>query len=547
MDFFHILMPISGVTIFWPGLVILGFGVGILGGFFGMGGAWMVTPGLNILGFPMAFAIGTDIAHMAGKSIVSTMRHGKFGNIDYRLALIMVIGTIFGLELGAQMIMWLERLGKVDITVRWIYVILLLLITLIIFIDTYRNMRKRRAARESGQVLDKLSTGLEWHKALHRMRIPPVVHFEKAQVTCSAWLPISISLFTGWLAGVLGIGGGLIRMPSLVYFVGCPTHIAVGTDLFECLISGLYGTASYSMKGRTELLAALIMLVGAAIGAQIGTVATKYIKGYGIRIAFGTAVFGCCISIILKLIPEYVRGTAEIMGTASTWLILGLVSLLSLYIFIKMVDGARKEIAAKRKSVSLQVLLVILLCLFQGCGEMGHIEQGRVVDYDRENRTVAIIHDNNSDPEKPDYVLPPVIFKLPDDLHEMGPEPKAGKRIRLDTEHNQIVILDQAAGRFTTIEYNVISLKAGIERDDPLVYDWSEKKAKDFPVIDNARRTIIIYSKREKTLVTFTVPDKYSALPPETWSAGDEARIYYRENGIALRFMNITKTDIFEK
>jgi len=118
MNSWHVLMPIAGVEIFWPGLIILGFGVGIIGGFFGMGGAWMVTPGLNILGFPMAFAIGTDIAHMAGKSLISTMRHSKFGNVDYRLGLIMIVGTIGGFETGAQMIMWLERIGRVDAVVR---------------------------------------------------------------------------------------------------------------------------------------------------------------------------------------------------------------------------------------------------------------------------------------------------------------------------------------------------------------------------------------------------------------------------------------------
>ncbi|MCX8026534.1 MAG: sulfite exporter TauE/SafE family protein, partial [Thermodesulfovibrionales bacterium] len=125
MDFLYVLMPISGVTIFWPGLIILGLGVGVIGGFFGMGGAWMVTPGLNILGFPMAFAIGTDIAHMAGKSLISTLRHGKFGNVDYRLGVIMIIGTVGGFEVGAQMVMWLERIGKVELYVRWIYVVLL--------------------------------------------------------------------------------------------------------------------------------------------------------------------------------------------------------------------------------------------------------------------------------------------------------------------------------------------------------------------------------------------------------------------------------------
>ncbi len=113
MDWLYILMPIAGVKIFWPGLIILGIGVGVIGGFFGMGGAWMVTPGLNILGFPMAFAIGTDIAHMAGKSLISTMRHGKFGNVDYKLGFIMVFGTVVGFEIGAQMIMWLERIGSV--------------------------------------------------------------------------------------------------------------------------------------------------------------------------------------------------------------------------------------------------------------------------------------------------------------------------------------------------------------------------------------------------------------------------------------------------
>ncbi|MBF0301587.1 MAG: sulfite exporter TauE/SafE family protein, partial [Desulfamplus sp.] len=144
MDWLYVLMPISGVTIFWPGLIILGVGVGIIGGFFGMGGAWMVTPGLNILGFPMAFAIGTDIAHMAGKSLISTMRHGKFGNVDYKLGFIMLVGTVVGFEVGAQMIMWLERLGNVEFVVRTLYLVLLGLIAWMVFADVAKKMRKDR-------------------------------------------------------------------------------------------------------------------------------------------------------------------------------------------------------------------------------------------------------------------------------------------------------------------------------------------------------------------------------------------------------------------
>ncbi len=349
MDWLYILMPIAGVKIFWPGLIILGVGVGIIGGFFGMGGAWMVTPGLNILGFPMAFAIGTDIAHMAGKSLISTMRHGKFGNVDYKLGLIMLVGTVVGFEVGAQMIMWLERLGSVEVVVRWIYIALLAFIAWTVFHDVAKRRAKEAAAASKGEALDMQATGIEWHKTLHKIKIPPMVHLKAAGITCSAWLPIIVSFLTGWLAGILGIGGGLIRMPALIYLVGCPTHVAVGTDLFEVAISGLYGAATYTYKGRTELVAAIIMLVGAAMGAQVGAVATKYIKGYGIRIAFGLAVVGCAVSILLKLVQPWLPAYKNLLNNASTVLVLSLVSLMSLYIFVRMVQGAKRELAMKKR------------------------------------------------------------------------------------------------------------------------------------------------------------------------------------------------------
>lgn len=349
MDWLYVLMPISGIEIFWPGLIILGLGVGIIGGFFGMGGAWMVTPGLNILGFPMAFAIGTDVAHMAGKSLISTMRHGKFGNVDYKLGLTMLIGTVVGVEIGAQMIMWLERLGKVDAVVRWLYVVLLIALAWMVFSDIAIHRKKEREAEARGEKLDKNATGIDWASKLHAIKIPPMVTFHAAGITCSAWLPIIVSFATGWLAGILGIGGGLIRMPALVYLVGCPTHVAVGTDLFEVALSGLYGAASYTFKGRTELVAALIMLVGAAVGAQIGAVATKYIRGYGIRIAFGAAVVGCLCSVLLKLIQPYFPEYAKFINGLATVFVLAFVTIISVYIAAKMVQGAKKELAAKRQ------------------------------------------------------------------------------------------------------------------------------------------------------------------------------------------------------
>ncbi|MEK7403678.1 MAG: sulfite exporter TauE/SafE family protein, partial [Acidobacteriota bacterium] len=192
MNWLYVTMPIAGVEVFWPGLVILGFGVGIIGGFFGMGGGWMVTPGLNILGFPMAFAIGTDIAHMAGKSLTSTVRHGKFGNVDYKLGIIMVAGTVGGFEVGAQMIMALERIGRVEACVRYGYLVLLSLIAWLVFTDIAKKRRKDREAVAAGRTVGALSTGIEWHRTFHRINIPPIIHFKRAGIRCSAWLPIAV-------------------------------------------------------------------------------------------------------------------------------------------------------------------------------------------------------------------------------------------------------------------------------------------------------------------------------------------------------------------
>lgn len=335
MEWLYMWMPIAGVKIFWPGLVLIGFSVGTIGGFFGMGGAWMVTPGLNILGFPMAFAIGTDMAHIAGKSMISTMRHSKFGNVDYKLGIVMLVGTMFGIEVGAQIVMHLERLGTVGPVVRWVYVGFLALIAFMVFYDYYKAVqnKKKGVSGEHG------TEGITWYKTLHKINIPPMIHFKHAGFTCSAWLPIIVSFATGVLAGFLGIGGGLLRMPALVYLIGCPTHIAVGTDLFEVMISGLYGAFTYAMKGRIELVAVFVMLTGAAIGAQIGTVATKYAKGYGIRVAFGIAVLACMVSIILK---QYG------FNNSSAALILGTISLICIYIIKIMLSGAAQELREKK-------------------------------------------------------------------------------------------------------------------------------------------------------------------------------------------------------
>lgn len=194
------------------------------------------------------------------------------------------------------------------------------------------------------------------------------------------------------------------------------------------------------------------------------------------------------------------------------------------------------------------MLAIVPLALVFGCGELGNVDQGRAIEYDKEKRMVTIIQDKKADPGKPDYnTLPPHTYSLPTDPMEMGPEPKAGYRMKLDTKNNQIVIFDPVTQNFKTIDYKLVDQKEKLDPKDPLVYDKAADKAKKFPVVDKEKKTITVYSKRLQTLTVFTPPDEYFALPDKTWDAGDEVRIYYKEPGKAARFMNITKTDIFKK
>ena len=187
------------------------------------------------------------------------------------------------------------------------------------------------------------------------------------------------------------------------------------------------------------------------------------------------------------------------------------------------------------------ILLILPLAFIAGC-EYGKVDQGRVVKMDKDKGTVTLIRDLKNDTQNPDYsYLPPLTYTLPKDTHEMGPEPKVGLRMKLDTKKNQIVIYDPVAQNFKTISYTLIDQKEGVAKGNPLV------AGKKFPMVDRTKKAITIYSGRQNLLVSFSVPDEYLALPDNTWEAGDEVRIYYKEPGKALRFQNISKTDIFKK
>jgi hypothetical protein len=176
-----------------------------------------------------------------------------------------------------------------------------------------------------------------------------------------------------------------------------------------------------------------------------------------------------------------------------------------------------------------------------GCGEMGKVDQGRVIAFDKAKATVTFINDVKHDPGNPDYSGAPMTFSLPTDPADRGEDPKAGKRMKLDAKAREIVIYDTGTQSMKKITYTLIDQKEKVGKDDPLV------KGKKFPLVEKDKKAITIYSGRQKLLTTFSLPEEYFALPDDTWEAGDEVRVYYKEPGKALRFMNITRTDIFKK
>ena len=281
---------ISHVTIAAPWLIAVGFVVGLLGGFFGVGGSFLAGPALYILGLPMNYVVGTDIAHIVGKSVVAAQKHRALGNVDVKLGLLMALGTIPGVEVGARLVQRLKRTSHADLALGLSFSAVLLAISAFIIWESVGALRRGRAGRD-GQVAapakkkDRLHFNSLW-KWIHGIRLRPMISLPVSGIHVSFWAVLGVALVGGFFSGFLGGGAGYIRMPMLVYVLGIPTHVAIGTDLFEIILSAGYGTFSHALKGNVDILIALVMHTGAAIGAQIGAQATEKFHGPGIRLAF---------------------------------------------------------------------------------------------------------------------------------------------------------------------------------------------------------------------------------------------------------------------
>jgi uncharacterized membrane protein YfcA len=284
--------PISGAHISPIYLVIVGFLIGILGGFFGVGGSFIAGPALRAVGLDWNFAVGTDLAHIVGKSVVAAKRHRALGNVDLRLGLIMALGTIGGAEVGAQLIQMLKRAGNVNLVVSIVSIAVYVSISTFMMWESRKTLisqkgRLPRGKVTGGKIKEDHSEFMHVTRAIQRLKIWPLIALPASGVKAiSLWIILLVAFVGGLFSGFLGGGAGYIRMPSMVYVLGIPTHLAVGTDLFEIIISASYGTFSHAVKGNVDILIALVMNTGAAVGAQIGAISTQYFAGPKIRLAF---------------------------------------------------------------------------------------------------------------------------------------------------------------------------------------------------------------------------------------------------------------------
>jgi len=282
--------PISNSHISPVYLAVVGFLIGILGGFFGVGGSFIAGPALRAMGVDWNFAVGTDLAHIVGKSIVAAKRHRALGNVDLKLGLFMALGTVGGAEIGAQLIQMLKRAGNVNLVVSVVSIIVYVSVSTFMIWESRKTLAQNKSsaqgkARGANPKKD-VSAFRHVTRSIQRLNFPPMIKLPVSGVTISLWIILVVSFVGGLFSGFLGGGAGYIRMPAMVYVLGIPTHLAVGTDLFEIIISASYGTFSHAVKGNVDILIALVMNTGAAIGAQIGAISTQYFAGPKIRLAF---------------------------------------------------------------------------------------------------------------------------------------------------------------------------------------------------------------------------------------------------------------------
>ena len=294
----YIYLPIAEVSMHIGIIIGLGGGVGFLSGLFGVGGGFLMTPLLIFFGIPPAVAVSTEANQIVASSVSGVLAHMRRGNVDFKMGGILMAGGVIGSSLGVALFSFLQSIGQIDLVIQLSYVVFLGIIGSLMLTESVRTIIR---SRKPGAVRGKLHQ----HNWLHGL--PLKMRFRRSKLYISAILPLALGAFVGILAAIMGVGGGFIMVPAMIYLLGMPTSVVVGTSLFQIIFVTANVTLLQSIQTQTvDFLLAGLLLFGAVIGAQFGSRAGALLRGEQLRGLLALMVLAVCIKIVYELVvmPE---------------------------------------------------------------------------------------------------------------------------------------------------------------------------------------------------------------------------------------------------
>jgi len=290
--YLYLPVALTSINIIIP--VGLGLIVGLLSGLFGVGGGFLMTPLLIMFGIPSTVAAATDSNQIVAASTSGTYAHWKVGNVDFKMGLYLLVGGFAGGLVGVEFIKMLRAMGNADFVIKITYVLMLGIVGAYMFIESLSSMKKKDVKEVEVQ---KKSRVREFLKSL-----PLQTHFEKSGVTHSILVPIFLGCMVGILAAIMGVGGGFLMVPIMFYILRMPMHVIVGTSLFQILFTCIEVTFLQSYTNHTvDFTLAVLLLIGSTIGAQVGAIFGRKLKGEQLKILLAVIVLAVTVKIIFEL------------------------------------------------------------------------------------------------------------------------------------------------------------------------------------------------------------------------------------------------------
>jgi uncharacterized membrane protein YfcA len=290
--YLYLPVALTSINIFLP--VGLGLIVGMLSGLFGVGGGFLMTPLLIMLGIPSTVAAATDSNQIVAASTSGTYAHWKVGNVDFKMGIYLLIGGFSGGLIGVEAMKVLRAMGNADFVIKITYVLMLGIVGTYMFLESLSSMRKKKSEEVKGEKESKISAFLK--------SLPLQTHFEKSGITHSVLVPIFLGAVVGILAAIMGVGGGFVMVPIMFYVLKMPMHVIVGTSLFQILFTCIEVTFLQSYTNHTvDFTLAVLLLLGSTIGAQIGAVFGRKLKGEQLKVLLAIIVLAVTVKIIFEL------------------------------------------------------------------------------------------------------------------------------------------------------------------------------------------------------------------------------------------------------